>query len=104
MQNKEKKKMLQMLGEWIGVEKTTKGQSTNILAMPEDSETSGKVVFVGDEVYQDINVGDRVFFGNARQQLTLPGRTVLVMKYENIMLVEKQESAVEAEEKKEKVS
>ena len=80
--------MLQMRGKKVAVEKLGKseGNKSTLFAMPEDTTSCGTIVGIGPEV-ADLKVGDKVYFGDKRQQIRAEGKDLQIMEEDNVLAV-----------------
>ena len=78
-----------MRGKRVGVEKLSKSSSTNAMfAMPEDSTSCGVIVYLGTELTDsDLKVGQKVYFGDKRQQVRIDGKDIQIMDDDNVLAV-----------------
>lgn len=80
---------IKMRGTLVGVEQVKKSaKSDSLFSMPEDSNAVGRVKYLGDKLGEtDLKVGDKVYYGDKRQPVTIDGAEILVMDQENIVAI-----------------
>ena len=80
---------VQMRGKKVAVEKQGKsgGSKDSLFALPEDTTSCGVILYVGPDVGSDLKVGQKVYFGDKRQQLRIEGKDLQVMEEDNVLAV-----------------
>lgn len=80
--------MLQMRGKKVAVEKLGKssGSKDSLFALPEDTTSCGTIIAAGPEV-TDLQVGQKVYFGDKRQQVRIEGKDLQIMEEDNVLAI-----------------
>lgn len=81
--------MVKMRGKRVGVEAPKKtNRNQGVFHIPDDNNAVGIVRYLGEDLKAtDLKIGDKVYYGDARQKLTMEGTEILVMDESNILAV-----------------
>lgn len=78
---------IQMLRNLLGVQKLGKPSKHSpdvIFAPTESTFNMGAIQFVGEELSQKFKVGQKIYFGNQREQIRMADMDIMVMKEDNV--------------------
>jgi co-chaperonin GroES (HSP10) len=80
-------------GKRVGVEKLkkTKNKSESFIVVADHDEYLGIVRYVSEEASQDLQVGQKVYFGNQFQTIKMNSADICVMEDSNVLAVVNEE-------------
>lgn len=82
---------IKMRPEYLAVQLLGKAEDQGgTFVMPEDGHNLGKIKYISDALKEvtDLREGDKIYFGNVREQIMMEGVDVIVMKLDNVYAVE----------------
>lgn len=83
---------VQMQGRKVAIEPLEKvNKSSGVLFVPESSDCTGLVKYIGTEYRGNLKVGQVVCYGDQRQRVKMVGKELDVMDSENIFAVLEEE-------------
>lgn len=82
-------KQVKMRKGYIGAVKIGKheDEEMSMLSMPNVSQNLGEIKFLASDI-KELKVGDKIYFGNQREQIRMAGMDVMIMKLDNVYAVE----------------
>lgn len=79
---------VRMLNNYVGVEQVGKtSKKDGMFAEVETTNNLGKIKFVGEEADKRFQVGQKVYFGNKREEIRMSDADVLIMEDSNIYAI-----------------
>lgn len=82
---------VKMLNSYIGVEKSKKSkQGEGLLHIPEVADSVGVIKFLGEDYKGELQIGDKVYFGDKRNEVRMGKMDIQVMLPDNIFAVVKE--------------
>lgn len=89
---------VRMLNNFVGVEQVGKtSKNDGMFAQVETTNNLGIIKFVGEEADKKFKVGQKVYFGNKREEIRMSDADIQIMEDENIYAIV-EEAANETEE------
>lgn len=83
--------IIKMLNSYVGVEKSKKSkQGEGLLHIPEVTDSVGIVRFLGENYQGELQLGDKVYFGDKRNEVRMGKMDIQVMLPDNIFAVVKE--------------
>jgi len=77
---------IKLRGKYVGIV-SVKTNDKSFLALPDDSNTAGTILYIGDEVKSDLKIGQVVHFGNQKSTIKVGGKEITLMEDSNIVAI-----------------
>jgi len=81
---------LRMLGKKLGVEKigkTNKKNESSLFTIPESSDSTGYIKYIGEEYDGPLQKGMKVIFSNQREKVYVQESEIMIMDPENVVAI-----------------
>lgn len=84
---------VKMLNNLLGVSKVGKSNKTDgLFADVETTQNLGIIRYLGEDVSEKFKVGQKVYFGNKREEIRMDSADIIVMEEDNIYAIVEEDS------------